>query len=565
MDDKKVIDFPIPELTPEERARRLRVEVERLAGLPEFEWLLYRNEQAEKYGIPPAVLEKMVRATIRANDKKAREDKAENRRSEKKESASRREEERQQRAQQRERERAEKADAKEQERKSKERTKALEAIAKLPRLAHEARLAELAKSLGEDLPILRAEFMALFGPEETDDELEPWPEPVETKALLTAIIAQFRRYVIMSDDVAIGIAVWTMWARVHEIAVHSPLLVITSAEPDGAKTTTLGVVKYLSRRPYTQAEPTGPSLYRLVDQLHPTLIIDDADKLFPRKPDLAHIVNVSWTRGTTIPRTIRGVVYRFDPFCPKALGLVGLDLPRTTVSRALICKLYPPLPGETFEDFRHEDDDDFRTLRRKLMRWAADNAAALQDAKPTMPIGFRNRQAANWRLLLAIADLAGASIAKQAREAAVKLAAKRRQPSEGIRLLAALREMFSKRMLTPWTSDEIEVRLNADKDGEWADFRGHGPISKRQIAVLLDPFDIHPQVIHPTGRADHSPRGYHPAWFEDVFARYLPPLPPPTARVTRNIRTSAHPQRKRRGKSDRRKRGKSDRRKPREK
>jgi hypothetical protein len=54
--------------------------------------------------------------------------------------------------------------------------------------------------------------------------------------------------------------------------------------------------------------------------------------------------------------------------------------------------------------------------------WAADNAAALKDAKPLFPANFNNRLRANWRLLLAIAELAAGTWPKQARGAAERLA-----------------------------------------------------------------------------------------------------------------------------------------------
>jgi hypothetical protein len=76
---KAVVEFPQPELTPEERARRLRVEVERWARLAPGEWRLYADEVAEKYKVSRADLKAMVEAVIKANEKKAREDKAEDR------------------------------------------------------------------------------------------------------------------------------------------------------------------------------------------------------------------------------------------------------------------------------------------------------------------------------------------------------------------------------------------------------------------------------------------------------------------------------------------------------
>jgi hypothetical protein len=515
--DEKVVDFPKTEVTPEERARRLKVEVERLASLPQVEWLFYVSDDAgvaEKHGVSRAVLREMVEATIRANEKKAREDKAEDRqrekRAEKAQTRARREEERKQREQ----EQAQKA----AERKRQERDKEFAAIAKLPRLVHEVRLAELAKRSGEDLEILRGEFAAFRGTEDSIRDVEPWPEPVETAMVLTEVMAQLRRYVILHDDVAVAITLWVAFAWVHEVAVHSPILVVTSAEADSGKTTTLGVIERLTPRQYSAVELTGANVYRIVDRLNPTLIIDEADQLFQRKTGLAHVVNAGWGKGVKIPRMVRGEIQDFDPFCPKAIGMKGLSLPTTTASRAIICKLWPKLLSEQIEDFRHIDDDTFKTLRRKLIRWTVDNAAVLRDANPIMPAGFGNRLAANWRLLLAIADLAGGRFAEQARTAAIKLSHKRHQPSEGQRLLAAFQMMFAKHKML--SSDEVVRRLNADKEAEWCDFRNHGPITKRQVSLLLDQYDIDPDVIHPT--SGKSARGYKAEWFKEAFARHLP-------------------------------------------
>jgi Protein of unknown function (DUF3631) len=412
MSEEVVVDFPKAEITPEERARRLQVEVERLASLPPAEWLFYLADDgiAEKHGVSRSDLKAMIEATIRANEKKAREDKADDRQAEKKEERIRRE-------QKREQERAEK----EAERKRKEREKAFEALAKLPRVAHELRLAELAKRLDEDVDLLRDEFAAFIGPDAETVGLEPWDEPVDTQALLNELMARVRRFVVMHDDVATAVSLWVMFSWLHEIAVHSPNLIVTSAERDSGKTTLLGVLGFLTPRAYPAVELTGPNVYHVVDRLHPTLIIDEADKLFHRKPDLMHIVNAGWTRGTKIPRMVRGVIHQFDPFCPKIVGMKGLALPDTTASRSIIVKLWPRMPQEKVSDFTFADDNDFVTLRRKAMRWAADNVATLQDACPIMPPGFGNRLAANWRLLFAIADLAGGSLPKRARTAAMKL------------------------------------------------------------------------------------------------------------------------------------------------
>ena len=64
------------------------------------------------------------------------------------------------------------------------------------------------------------------------------------------------------------------------------------------------------------------------------MIIDEADHLFQRKKDLVDIINASWTRGTPIPRTLpgQGGIHRFDVFCPKIIGMVGMKVPGTTAT-----------------------------------------------------------------------------------------------------------------------------------------------------------------------------------------------------------------------------------------
>ena len=334
-------------------------------------------------------------------------------------------------------------------------------------------------------------------------------------------MTQLRRYVVIHDEGAIAVVLCVAMAWLHnEIATHSPILVLTSAEEDSGKSTTLGVLERLTPCPYSGVELTGPNVFHIVDQRQPTLLMDEADKLFHRKVDLMHIVNTSWIRGAKIPRLVHGVLHDFNVFCPKVLGMKGLDLPSTTASRSIVVKLWPKLAGETVKDFNFVDDDAFVTLRRKLLRWKNDNVTALKDATPAMPSHFNNRVRANWRLLLAISELAGRDFAKQARAAAVKLSRKRHQPSEGRRLLEAAEPIVAGLVFI--ASKDLRAGLIADPTAEWCDFRNKGPISEKQISVLLTPYDIHPVIYHPTKRADDSQRGYIVAQLERAFAHFLP-------------------------------------------
>ena len=100
------------------------------------------------------------------------------------------------------------------------------------------------------------------------------------------------------------------------------------------------------------------------------------------------------------------------------------------------------------------------------------------------------------------------------------------KPSAGVRLLESLRALRAqcpKREVI--TSAAIVRELTADPDSEWCEHKGRGPITQRQVAGLLQNYAIYPRTVHPTGRADDSPRGYVWADFEDAFARFLPADP----------------------------------------
>jgi hypothetical protein len=508
----------------EEKARRLEVEAQRLANQSEYERVFWFEDSAAKHGVSVPHLTKLVNGIVAQREKQAREAKAETRQQESRVERAEKETKKTKKEAERKEKIEKKEVAREEKEKAKERAKEFKALLGLPSRELDARIAELATRLGEDVETLRAEFDVFAGSKRDDGRIAPWPDPVDAHALLIELQAQLRRFIVMDDNAALAITLWVMFAWVHDIAPLSPLLILTSPDPDCGKTTCLGTIGNMAPQSQSAVELTGPSLYRLVDYLHPTLLIDEADKLFHRKPDLLHIVNTGWTRGTKIPRAGRdGIVHWYDPFCPKVIAMMGLSMPPTTASRGIIIKMWPKTLGEKVESFTFCDDATFEAIRRKCMRWSSDNMLKLKDAQPALPEDFNNRLATNWKILFAIAEQAG--VLKEAHRAAVQLSPRTTyKRSEGNRLLESLREIF-RTCKEEMPSADVVKKLLADPDGEWGAFRERGPITQRQVAALLAPYEIRPVVLHPTKRSDLSPRGYRRAQFNDAFARFLPPDP----------------------------------------
>jgi putative DNA primase/helicase len=353
--------------------------------------------------------------------------------------------------------------------------------------------------------------------------VEPWDEPVDGRMLLQAITERIRSHVVMTADQATTVALWIMMTWVHEkAAVHSPILLITSAEANSGKTTLLGLVNYLARSTLMSVGISSGVLYRSVEKWLPTLIVDEADDVFVQNESLRAIFNSGWTRGLGVLRC-EGDDHEprlFTTFCPKAIGLKGRKLPDTTLSRSIIIEVKRRRDDEVCKDFEHIDDDDLGKLRRQCARWAIDNAAALAVALPEIPEGFHNRVRANWKLMLAIAEQAGCKEEAKTAAAVIENVRTTFEPSVGAQLLTDTQTIFTECHCI--RSVDLVAKLVADPDKPWAEFNRGKPISQRQLARLLKGFSIFPKTVHPPG-VPHG-KGYDVEQFSDAFARYLTPL-----------------------------------------
>ena len=289
---------------------------------------------------------------------------------------------------------------------------------------------QIAADLGTAVIFLDAEWKerrkrgaSPSGSREMFAPIEPWPAPVAGASLLRAIVRRLKRHIIFNDEAATAVALWIAFAWTHDAATHSPLLLVTSAEMNSGKTTLLGLVRFLVPRPLFTVEISSAVLYRTIEKWTPTFIVDEADVIFKQNPELRAVVNSGWTRGMGVPRchpeTHEPEI--FSTFGPKAIGIKGRNLPDTTLGRSIVIEMRRKKSDERADDFEHIDNDKLVTSRRLLARWAADNLKALAAARPTLPEGFQNRLAANWRPLLAVADVAGWEWPELARTAAKAL------------------------------------------------------------------------------------------------------------------------------------------------
>jgi Protein of unknown function (DUF3631)/CHC2 zinc finger len=373
---------------------------------------------------------------------------------------------------------------------------------------------------------------------------EPWPEPVDGDSLLRDINQRIRRHVVCSHDASLAGALWTMFSWVHDdVAVHSPILLITSAEAECGKTTMLSVIAFLAARAIASVDISRAALFRSIKLWEPSFVIDEFDSALAAKDggdkaELRSVINSGHTRGQCVIRCITDehTPELFSTFAAKAIGMKGRKLPETTMSRCIIVELVRRTADEKIVRFTHRDDPELGDLRRRLRRWALDNTDALLGAEASMPPHFDNRRADNWRVLLAIADLcSGAeSWGDKARIAAANLEGESDVTSVGVRLLTDIKRIFDEDGCDCIRSEALVVRLKEDVEQPWAEWNKGKGLTQVSLATLLGGgggrgrgsrggFGIRSRTVHP--KSGSHGRGYDRSQFEDVWKRFLPEEP----------------------------------------
>jgi putative DNA primase/helicase len=352
-------------------------------------------------------------------------------------------------------------------------------------------------------------------------EAQPWHEPIDGGELLRGLSAAIRRHVVMPGYVADAAAMWVVHTYIVDCFGISPRLAITSPEKSCGKTTLLDVLSRLVWRPLSTANATAAAIFRVVEMLRPTLLIDEADTFLRDNEELRGVLNSGHRHGGSVLRTV-GDDHEPRPFATYsacAIALIG-KLPATLADRSITAELRRRLASEAVEPFRHDRTTHLDILGRKAARWCSDNADRVRGADPDIPDGIFNRVADNWRPLLAIADAAGGDWPERARRVLVAMAGVNDDQSTGGMLFVDIRDIFSEREADRLPSTELAEALVAIEGRPWAEWRHGKPITANSLARLLAPYGIAPTTIRVGTK---TPKGYQLADFADAFERYLAP------------------------------------------
>jgi hypothetical protein len=355
-------------------------------------------------------------------------------------------------------------------------------------------------------------------------EPQPWPEPVNGAELLEDISAAIRRYVVLAEHAARAAALWVLHTYLLDCFLITPRLAVRSPMPRCGKTTLLDVVSRMVLRPLSTANVTASAIFRVVEKCRPTLLVDEADTFLPEAEELRGVINFGHRQGGAVVRTVGDdhEPRKFSTYGACAIALIG-KLPATLHDRSVTIDLKRRLASEKVTSFRCDRTADLDELARKAARWAADNAERVRTTEPKMPTRLFNRDADNWRPLLAIAVVAAGDWPEQARQVAEQCCTAASDDDDTWLqiLIVDIHRVFAERKTDRISSLELVETLKEIEGRPWAEFgRTSKPITQNKLAWLLKPLGIPSDTIRDGAKLF---KGYHLHVFRDALARYLDP------------------------------------------
>lgn len=369
---------------------------------------------------------------------------------------------------------------------------------------------------------------------------------VDGKALLDEIEQVLRSHVVLPEWAAETLALWCVHTYAFELRDVGTYIGIESPEKRCGKTTLLGVLRKLVNRPVMAANISSPAFFRVIEEMRPTLLIDEADTFLQGNDELKGILNAGYSRETAYVirvssvegggrkkmRSRKGIhqlngvngrtrneeesrLASFSCWCPKAMAAIG-RLPDTLADRCVVIRMQRKVAGEKCERARQLDTAE---LNRKCARFVKDNKEAIANRRPELPTSLHDRAGDIWEPLLVLADLAGGDWPERARQAAVGLATGAQENCPIGALLFDLFLVFKISGAEKLFTRDVLQGLSCLENRPWHSMRRGTEMTEAWLAQRLRAYGIRPQTIR---MGESVGRGYVAADFAEALKRYVP-------------------------------------------
>ncbi len=350
---------------------------------------------------------------------------------------------------------------------------------------------------------------------------EPWPSPVDGASLLEEICRTVTRHVVLPSHSAVAVALWILHTHALEAAQITPRLAVVSPEKRCGKSTLLKLLAALVWRPLPAANITAAVLFRAIETLGPTLLVDEADTFLRDRDDVRGVLNAGHDRQ--MAKVLRCVGDEHEPrvfgvWAPVAFAGIGKQHD-TLMDRSIVLSMKRRSTTEPIAQFRRHEREALGELQRRCVRWARDSVERLQSTKVVSPPGLDDRAADNWEFLFAIAQVAEGPWPERAHAAALGLSGAERAEegdTHGEQLLSDIRSIFEE-LGSPLPAKTVLDRLLAMEERPWSEANHGRPLTAAQLGKRLCRFGIR---SHTARFGEAAPRSYFRPDFEDAFSRY---------------------------------------------
>jgi hypothetical protein len=367
--------------------------------------------------------------------------------------------------------------------------------------------------------------------------LEPWAEAVDGAELLNALARWIRRYVVLEEAAVDALALWVLHTHGFELRDVTVYIGVESPQKRCGKTTLLTVLSEVVNRPIVAANISSPAFFRVIEEMRPTLMIDEADTALHRNDQLRGILNSGYKRKTAYvvrvametakrerkigerkgpeARARGSRLVRYSSWCPKAIATIK-HLPETLQDRCIVIEMHRKKMGEVCERLKEMSGWE---LRRKCARFVRDYGETIGSAEPRIPVELHDRAGEIWEPLLALADLAQGGWPERARKAAMSLTRSGQEEGAIGALLFDIMILFTTGDRERLFSRTLAGELNGWGERPWVELKKGKEVTELWLARQLRPYGLRPKTMW---IGEELAKGYLREDFDEVFRRYIP-------------------------------------------
>jgi putative DNA primase/helicase len=388
--------------------------------------------------------------------------------------------------------------------------------------------------------------------------IEPWPHEVkDIGAVLDAAVAELKRFLVVPDPTHLYIVVlWAVHSHLLDKealeVVFTPRLAFQSPTKRCGKSTGLKCTYLMSHNARMASSISPSSLFRAVDALHVSIMIDEGDNVFKNvNPDLLSITNAGADKMTA--KVMRSEATGDGQFVSRefntfgAIALTSIQpAPDTLQDRCIALPMRRAMKHEKPERLTMRTRGPLIDIGRQFARWAAD-LKTLPD--PTGLLDLFNRIEDRWFVLSQIALLAGGDWPERCRLAAMA-DLKREEASDADGgpegdLLGDVWRVFHEKGVERLFTEELRASLIVLSEAPWETANHGHPINDHDLRKHLHDFlPESAEAIAPRKwrEGNKQARGFHERHFQDAFERYLgkglpskepkSPSPPPPGQTS---------------------------------